>query len=68
MQKESQKIDHCPNCGAELTLWQQVMLSVDHSLMCRNCWRRIVIDTLDSVDSTHDDSSTSKIFLDDQGE
>ncbi|HOV98407.1 MAG TPA: hypothetical protein PK595_02410 [Bacteroidota bacterium] len=67
MPKEFQKIDHCPNCGAELTLWQQVMLSVDHSLMCRNCWRRIVIDTLDSIDSS-DNFSNSKIIPDDQGE
>ncbi len=44
MGNEQLKIEQCPHCGAKLTLWQQVLLSVDRSLMCRNCWYRIVID------------------------
>jgi len=34
----------CPHCGAELSLWEQVLLSVDRTLMCKNCWYRIILD------------------------
>ncbi|EHO42321.1 hypothetical protein Calab_2713 [Caldithrix abyssi DSM 13497] len=34
----------CPHCGNELTLWEQVLLSVDRMLVCRNCWYRIILD------------------------
>ena len=36
--------DACPNCGNELSPWQQVLLSVDRALVCKNCWNRIILD------------------------
>jgi hypothetical protein len=54
-QSGSTIMDVCPHCGAHLSPWQQVLLSVDRALMCRNCWYRIV---LDAVDPTHDEKKT----------
>ena len=42
--------DACPHCGRKLSPWQQVLLSVDRALMCRNCWYRIILD------AEHDES------------
>lgn len=44
--KEIKKVelDHCPHCGHKLSPWQQVLLSVDRALMCKNCWYRILLD------------------------
>lgn len=43
----------CPNCGHELSPWQQVLLSVDRALVCKNCWYRIILDiTKDDFDSS----------------
>ncbi len=39
--------DACPHCGQKLSPWQQVLLSVDRALMCRNCWYRIILDVHD---------------------
>jgi DNA-directed RNA polymerase subunit RPC12/RpoP len=36
--------DACPNCGNELSPWQQVLLSIDRALVCKNCWYRIILD------------------------
>jgi DNA-directed RNA polymerase subunit RPC12/RpoP len=36
--------DSCPNCGNELSPWQQVLLSIDRALVCKNCWYRIILD------------------------
>ncbi len=36
--------DACPHCGEKLSPWQQVLLSVDRALMCKNCWYRIIAD------------------------
>ncbi len=36
--------DACPNCGHELSPWQQVLLTVDRALVCKNCWYRIILD------------------------
>jgi DNA-directed RNA polymerase subunit RPC12/RpoP len=36
--------DACPNCGHELSPWQQVLLKVDRALVCKNCWHRIILD------------------------
>ncbi|MCO6474681.1 MAG: hypothetical protein PHW27_12470 [Melioribacteraceae bacterium] len=40
-------IDHCPHCGHKLSPWQQVLLSVDRALMCKNCWYRIILDDIE---------------------
>ncbi|MBN1566476.1 MAG: hypothetical protein JXA73_01410 [Acidobacteria bacterium] len=39
--------DACPNCGNELSPWQQVLLSVDRALVCKNCWYRIILDVIE---------------------
>ncbi|HUI09123.1 MAG TPA: hypothetical protein VL221_02285 [Bacteroidota bacterium] len=36
--------DTCPHCGQPLSPWQQVLLSVDRAIVCRNCWYRIILD------------------------
>jgi hypothetical protein len=33
--------------GKELSPWEKVLLSVDHMIMCKNCWYRIVLDVID---------------------
>ena len=33
----------CPHCGHQLSPWQQVLLSVDRALVCKNCWYRIIL-------------------------
>ena len=43
--ENTQKVyDACPHCGRELSPWQQVLLSIDRALVCRNCWYRIILD------------------------
>ena len=37
-------IENCPHCGHKLSPWQQVLLSVDRVLTCKNCWYRIILD------------------------
>ena len=39
----------CPHCGAELSPWERILLSVDRALMCRHCWYRIILDLVDSL-------------------
>ena len=39
----SDKVEFCPHCGERLSPWQQVLLGVDHAVMCRHCWYRIVL-------------------------
>jgi len=36
--------DACPHCGRELSPWQQVLLTIDRALVCKNCWYRIILD------------------------
>jgi DNA-directed RNA polymerase subunit RPC12/RpoP len=43
MVKDMKMFDTCPHCGEKLSPWQQVLLSVDRSLMCKNCWYRIIL-------------------------
>jgi len=40
----------CPHFGEKLSPWQQVLLKVDRSLMCKNCWYRIILDRRDGLD------------------
>jgi len=47
----TQLLTHCPHCGVKLSSWEQVLLNVDHTLMCKNCWYRIIIDVSKSGDS-----------------
>ncbi len=44
----------CPHCGHALSQWEQVLLSVDRALMCKNCWYRI---TLKAYDNTTEKAS-----------
>jgi DNA-directed RNA polymerase subunit RPC12/RpoP len=37
-------ISACPHCGRQLSPWQQVLLTIDRALVCRNCWYRIILD------------------------
>ena len=37
-------LENCPHCGHKLSPWQQVLLSVDRGLTCKNCWYRIILD------------------------
>ena len=39
--------DSCPHCGAELSPWDKVLLSVDRALMCKHCWYRILLDAFE---------------------
>jgi DNA-directed RNA polymerase subunit RPC12/RpoP len=40
--------DACPHCGHELSPWQQVLLTIDRALVCKNCWYRIILDISDN--------------------
>lgn len=60
MEKKSSTYEHCPHCGAKLTLWQQVLLSVDRMLMCRNCWYRINLDHLSEENGKHNADGIEK--------
>jgi DNA-directed RNA polymerase subunit RPC12/RpoP len=44
--------DVCPHCGHELSPWQQVLLSIDRALVCKNCWYRIILDIAEDEQST----------------
>ena len=60
-QSGSKKVEVCPHCGTQLSPWQQVLLSVDRALMCKNCWYRIVLDAIDEPKGDkQDDSSNAK--------
>ena len=39
--------DVCPHCSQPLSPWQQVLLSVDRALICKECWYRIILDVSD---------------------
>jgi DNA-directed RNA polymerase subunit RPC12/RpoP len=56
--------DACPHCGRKLSPWQQVLLSVDRALMCRNCWYRIILDaeeeSRESPDSGNEKPTTDR--------
>jgi DNA-directed RNA polymerase subunit RPC12/RpoP len=44
--------DACPHCGHELSPWQQVLLTIDRALVCKNCWYRIILDISDNENSS----------------
>ena len=41
---KNRRIEACPHCGHELSPWQQVLLTIDRALVCKNCWYRIILD------------------------
>jgi DNA-directed RNA polymerase subunit RPC12/RpoP len=57
--KEEKVFDACPHCGEKLSPWQQVLLSVDRSLMCKNCWYRIFLDGRERFEKM-DDQTTKR--------
>jgi len=44
LQKPGRTYNACPHCGQELGPWQQVLLTIDRALVCKNCWYRIILD------------------------
>jgi transcription elongation factor Elf1 len=44
--------DACPHCGHELSPWQQVLLTIDRALVCKNCWYRIILDISENQEIT----------------
>ncbi|MBN1396933.1 MAG: hypothetical protein JXA06_02770 [Bacteroidetes bacterium] len=55
--KNKEPLDKCPNCGEELSPWQQILLSVDRTLMCKNCWSRIYLDRNQAGEKSDENSS-----------
>lgn len=49
----------CPHCGHKLSPWQQVLLSVDRALTCKNCWYRIILSVPPAEDQSEIDSESS---------
>ena len=43
-EKRAKVLESCPHCGRKLSPWEQVLLSVDRTLMCNQCWYRIILD------------------------
>ena len=43
--KTRKTYEACPHCGHELSPWQQVLLTIDRALVCKNCWYRIILET-----------------------
>jgi DNA-directed RNA polymerase subunit RPC12/RpoP len=50
--KPRKTYDACPHCGQELSPWQQVLLTIDRALICKNCWYRIILDISDDADTS----------------
>ena len=50
-QKTRRVYDACPHCGQELSPWQQVLLTIDRALVCKNCWYRIILDISDAEEN-----------------
>ena len=46
-------IEACPQCGRELSSWEQVLLSVDRALICKGCWYRILLNIYDDQPSSN---------------
>jgi DNA-directed RNA polymerase subunit RPC12/RpoP len=52
--------DSCPHCGQKLSPWQQVLLKVDRTITCKNCWYRIILEPDLTKDDRKDQDKTSK--------
>ncbi|QQS35588.1 MAG: hypothetical protein IPM56_15275 [Ignavibacteriales bacterium] len=58
---DTAKYDSCPHCGQKLSPWQQVLLSVDRAITCKNCWYRIILEPpAKSEDDNKTDEAKSK--------
>ena len=55
-EKKNNTVEACPHCGQKLSSWQQVILSVDRALMCKNCWYRIILDVNPNEEKDDDKS------------
>ena len=55
-EKNEKIFDSCPHCGQKLSPWQQVLLSVDRVLTCKNCWYRIILDVFEEGDDEEDNN------------
>lgn len=53
-------LERCPHCGVKLSAWQQVLLSVDRAIMCKNCWYKIILDQSTSNDLKVDEKQKQK--------
>ena len=51
--------DSCPHYGQKLSPWQQVLLSVDRVLTCKNCWYRIILDVFEG-ENEKDENNKNK--------
>jgi len=60
MEDLSQIPDSCPHCGHKLSPWQQVLLKVDRTITCKNCWYRIILETDLKKDDSKDQDKSSK--------
>ncbi len=56
--KSTQIRETCPHCGTELSPWQQVLLAVDHVLVCRRCWYTIILDVHEKQEQVEDGAVT----------
>ncbi len=52
MAKYIKVFEACPHCGQKLSPWQQILLSVDRTLMCKNCWYRILLNKKGEVEKS----------------
>jgi len=60
-EKPGQKmLDACPHCGHKLSPWQQVLLSVDRALTCKNCWYGIILDVFENGKPKKEDLNNDK--------
>lgn len=57
---KKETLDQCPHCGHKLSPWQQVLLSVDRALMCKNCWYRIILDDIKKAPQKTDSPKEDK--------
>lgn len=60
MDDTSKVPDTCPHCGHKLSPWQQVLLKVDRTITCKNCWYRIILETDLKKDDQNDQDKSSK--------
>ena len=60
MEDQSKVPDSCPHCGQKLSPWQQVLLKVDRTITCKNCWYRIILEPDLTKDDRKDQDKTSK--------